>query len=249
MINVVIVDDEEPARKVISGLLTEFFPNKFNILAMCNSVDSAVIAILEKQPDLVFLDIKMKPKNGFELLKMLPSREFEVIFTTAFDEYAIKAIRFSALDYLLKPINLKDLRDSIHRFEKIESKQKEFDKIKILTENLKTENLERIVFPTEKSIEVINISEILYCKADGSYCAVHMTSGKSILVAKPLKYVMDLLESSDFFKTHKSYMINTKQIVRFLKKEDQIELVGGDLIPVSFRKKSSLMKLLQQLIG
>ena len=248
VINVIIVDDEKLAREGLSGLLTEYFPNKFKIIAKCDSVDAAAVAILENQPDLVFLDIKMKPKNGFELLNILPQRHFEVVFTTAFDEYAVKAIRFSALDYLLKPISLPELRDTITRFELNRYDKKELDRIQLLLENLNSEKPKKIAFPTDRSIEVINISDILYCKADGSYCLIYQTSAKPILVSKPLKYVYDLLLNADFIKTHKSYFINTNRIIRFLKKEGKLELEGEILVPVSVRRKAQILELLQQLV-
>ena len=247
MINVIIVDDESPARSVLNDMLSQFFPGRFNVLDMCASVDEAVITILSKKPELVFLDIQMPEKNGFELLKMLPNRDFAVVFTTAYGDYALKAIKYSALDYLLKPIDLDALEALVIKIEKSLLTRLNSRVIEGLLQNIQKEQSRVLVIPTEKSIELVKLDEIEFFKASGSYTELQLVEGETIIASKSIGHFESLLEEDDFLRTHKSYLVNQFGIVRFLKKECELVLKSGLTVPVSFRKKANVLSSLHEL--
>src|SRR5690606_23849355 len=179
MIKAVIIDDEINAQILLEKTLERSFPNKFNIVAKCNSVDMGVMAIKEHEPDLVFLDIQMPEKNGFDLFKYFDVINFEVIFTTAYNQFAIKAIKRSALDYLLKPINIVDLSEAVKKFENKTKGSFAQKKLTLLLENLNVndQNVSKIAFSTVEGFELIHANQILYCKAESNYCCVKKIDG------------------------------------------------------------------------
>ena len=168
MIKAVIIDDELSAQNLLEKTLQRYFPNKFNIVGKCNSVDSGVAAIKEYNPDLVFLDIQMPDKSGFDLFNSFKNINFEVIFVTAYNQFAIKAIQRSALDYLLKPVNHVDLGDAIKRFEAKQEGSFAQKKLALLLENLNVndQNVSKIAFPTIDGFELVHSNQILYCRAE-----------------------------------------------------------------------------------
>jgi len=248
MIKTLIIDDEKDAQLVLEKTLERSFPNKFNIVEKCDSVDSAVLAIKKFEPELVFLDIQMPGKNGFELFKYFDSINFEVIFTTAFNQYAIKAIKCSALDYLLKPINYIDLVEAIKRFDLRNKDSFAQKRLTLLLENLNIDNehSNKIAFPTIDGFELIHTNQILYCKADNNYCFIKKIDKLNITVSKTLKYVEDLLPEKIFQRIHKSYVINLNYIVRYHKANKEVELTNGEKLPVSFRKEDEFINALLQ---
>ena len=240
-IKVIIVDDELHARSFLRKFCERYYADKIDVLEECNSVASAVIAIKKHQPDLVFLDVQMPDENGFELFKYYDFIPFEIIFTTAHKEYAIQAIRNSALDYLIKPINGEDFKVAISRFDAVKNKKLNVDRFKLLTENINNPSADkqRIVFPTKTGFEVVLASSIVYCKSDGSYSSVY-TLEKEYYTSKPLKEVEELLTCSNFIRIHKSYIVNKNYIKGFKSDEYKLELISGEAIPVSdtlFSKK------------
>ncbi len=174
MIKTVIIDDELNARNLLEKTLDRCFPNKFNIVGKCDSVDSGVLAIKEYEPELVFLDIQMPEKNGFELFRYFEVINFEVIFITAYNQFAIKAIKRSALDYLLKPINNLDLAEAVKKFENKNKGNFAQKKLSLLLENLNVndQNVSKIAFPTVDGFELIHANQILYCRAESNYCCI-----------------------------------------------------------------------------
>lgn len=244
MIKTIIIDDEFNAREFLEKLLHRSFPDKFLVLSKCESVDEAVLAIEKYNPELVFLDVQMPNKNGFELFKEIKSISFEVIFTTAHAEFAIDAIKASALDYLLKPINYIDLLDTIKKYDSKLQKASQQDKLMLLIENMDSGNTEfkKIAFPTESGFELIKTTSILYCEADSNYCNIICLDGKKITLSKTLKYVEELLPSSIFQRIHKSYLVNLNYVNRFNKTDEfLVELTNGESLPVSVRKKEEFI--------
>lgn len=248
MIKAVIIDDEINAQVLLEKTLTRYFPNKFNIVEKCISVDQGVFAIEKHQPELVFLDIQMPEKNGFELFKYIEVVKFEVIFTTAYNQFAIKAIKRSALDYLLKPINPLDLSEAIKKFEKKNAGNFAQKKLSLLLENLNVndQNVSKIAFPTLEGFELIHTNQILYCKAESNYCSIKKIDGFLKTAAKTLKYVEELLPTTSFLRIHKTYVINLNYVVRYHKANKEVELTNGEKLPVSFRKEEEFINAILQ---
>lgn len=249
MIKTIIIDDEFNAREFLEKLLNRYFPNKFLVLAKCESVDEAMLAIDKFNPELVFLDVQMPNKNGFQLIKELETVNFEVVFTTAHAEFAIEAIRCSALDYLLKPINYIDLVSTIKKYDDKIQKASQHKKLMLLVENLDTGSSEfnKIALPVEFGFEVVKINSILYCEAASNYCKVVCLDGSKFILSKTLKYTEELLPTSIFQRIHKSYLVNLNYVKRFDKTNELlIELSNGQILPVSVRKKEEFINAIIQ---
>lgn len=249
MIKTIIIDDEYNAREFLEKLLTRYFPDKFLILDKCESVDKAIVSIEKYNPELVFLDVQMPNKNGFQLFKELNKVKFEVIFTTAHSEFAIDAIKCSALDYLLKPINYIDLLETVKKYDEKQNKASQEEKLKLLLENIDTGGSEynRIALPTESGFELLKTNAILYCEADSNYCKIVCLDGKIITLSKTLKYIEELLPSSIFQRIHKSYLVNLNYVTRFNKTNELlVELCNGETLPVSVRKKDEFINAIIQ---
>ena len=244
MIKTIIVDDEHNAREFLEKLLNRYLPNEFLVVDKCESVDTAIFSINKFEPELVFLDIEMPDKNGFQLLKEFKNRNFNVIFTTAYSEYAIKAIKENALDYLLKPINYIDLLETIKRYKSsLNNRTKENNLNMILNQiDSGNSNYNKIALPTESGYEIINPNKILYCKADSNYSSVTFINGKKITLSKTLKYIDELLPKTNFHRIHKSYLVNLNHVARFNKTvELYVELYNGEQLPIASRKKESFL--------
>jgi two-component system LytT family response regulator len=249
MIKTIIVDDEYNAREFLEKLLTRYFPDKFLILDKCESVDQAILSIEKYNPELVFLDIQMPNKNGFQLFKELDKVKFEVIFTTAHSEFAIDAIKCSALDYLLKPINYIDLLETIKKYDDKQNKASQEEKLRLLLENIDTGGSEfnRIALPTENGFELLKTNVILYCEADSNYCKIVCLDGRNIILSKTLKYVEELLPKSIFQRIHKSFLVNLNYVNRFSKANELlVELANGETLPVSVRQKENFINAIIQ---
>ena len=248
MIKALIIDDEINAQGVLEKTLHRYFPNKFIIAEKCDSVDAGVVAIKKHEPDLVFLDIQMPEKNGFELFKHFDVINFEVIFTTAFNQFAIKAIKRSALDYLLKPINHVELSEAVRKFERKNEGNAAQRKLSLLLENLNVndQNVSKIAFPTTEGFELIHTNQILYCKAESNYCSIKKIEGTTRMATKTLKYVEEILPENSFQRIHKSYVINLNYVVRYNKLNKEIELTTGERLPVSFRKEEEFINAILQ---
>ncbi len=247
MIKTVIIDDEYKASEFLEKMLKRYFPNKFHICKTCENIDDAVIAIEEHQPDLIFLDIQMPNKNGFELFKEIKEINFEVIFTTAHSEYAIDAIKRSALDYLLKPINYIDLLGAVNRFEQKNKKENQETQLSILIENIDSGDTshKKIAIATETGFEFVKFNSIIYLEAQNNYTKFYLTNGANITTSKTLKHFEEILPSELFFRIHKSYLVNMNFVKRFTKGDEQfVELITGQKLPVSIRKKDEFISVI-----
>lgn len=248
MIKAVIIDDEVNAQNLLEKTLERSFPNKFNIVAKCGSVDAGVQAIKQHEPELVFLDIQMPEKNGFELFQAFDVIKFEVIFTTAFNQFAIKAIKRSALDYLLKPINSLDLAEAVKKFENRSKESYAQKKLTLLLENLNVndQQVSKLAFPTTEGFELIHANQILYCRAESNYCCIKKIDGLTRVATRTLKFVEEILPQHSFFRIHKSYVINLNFVVRYNKINKEVELTNGEKLPVSFRKEEDFINAILQ---
>lgn len=240
MIKTILVDDERHALESLKMLLEKLFPDQFEFLALCNSVDQAIPAIQEHEPELIFLDIQMPQKNGFVLLEVMPNREFEVIFTTAYADHALPAIKHSAFDYLLKPIDTLELQKTVLKY--LESKKS--DPIHALLENLSHQEaaLEIIAFPTSDGVEFVQFEEIKYLKADRNYTFLHLEGDRKLLISKSLGQIEDRLPDHRFVRVHQSYTVNVSKILRYDRAENFLVLRSGEKLSVSLRKNSNLTK-------
>ncbi|RAR72557.1 LytTR family two component transcriptional regulator [Flavobacterium aciduliphilum] len=244
-----MIDDEHNASEFLEKMLKRYFPNKFHICKTCESIDDAVEAIEEYQPELVFLDIQMPKKNGFELFKEIKNINFEVIFTTAHSEYAIDAIKRSALDYLLKPINYVDLLGAVNRFEQKNKKGNQEKQLNILIENIDSGDTahKKIAIATETGFEFVKFNTIIYSEAQSNYTKFYLTDGTSVTTSKTLKHFEELLPVELFFRIHKSYLVNMNFVKRFSKTDEFLaELITGQKLPVSIRKKDEFISAITQ---
>ena len=250
MIRTIIVDDEEKARITLKNLINS---NNLNIelVDLCDSVENAEQSILKHSPNLVFLDIEMPYENGFILLEKFKTPSFDVIFTTAYGHYAIKAIKYSAMDYLLKPIDTEELIAAVNKIE-LQKKNKivQIPNIELLLSNLKLKgNSAKIAVPTFEGLQMINSTEIIKCTANESYTEMLLSSGKKIMVSKNLKEYEDLLSDFNFFRIHNSYLINLAHVSKYVKGDGgYVVMSDGESVEVSRRKKNELITRLSCLI-
>ncbi|WP_273567928.1 LytR/AlgR family response regulator transcription factor [Maribacter halichondriae] len=247
MIRAIIIDDEEDAREVLSLTLQKFCP-EIEVIALCGSPEEGLDKINNLGPSLVFLDVQMPNMSGFDLLEKVTDINFDVIFVTAFNRYAIKAIRFSALDYLLKPIEVDDLVSAVER---VKEKQKSNSvHYRSLLNNIKygNEKLTRLAIPSDNEIVVQKLDDIVYCEADGSYTILHLVNNKKIMVSKILKEFEMMLPESDFCRIHHSTIVNIDHVIKYIKGEGGYVMVtGGGHLDVSRRKKEGFIKLLHKI--
>jgi two-component system LytT family response regulator len=241
MINAIIIDDEHNSIKSLSYDLEKYCP-QVNIIGKCTSAKEGLKSIQQLQPDLVFLDINMPWMTGLELLEVLGEINFEVIFVTAHDQYAIKAFRLSAIDYLLKPIDHEEL---INAVKKVEVKQKNLTKeqLRHLKENMNpSSSLQRIGIPTKEGIDFILINDILYCEADSNYTYINLKDGKKLLSAKTLKEFDHLLRQNNFCRIHQSYLINLNHLKKYFRGDGgYVKMIDGTMLNVSRSKKEELL--------
>jgi two-component system, LytTR family, response regulator len=243
MIRCIIVDDEVKSQKSLKILLEDFCKN-VSVLALCKSVAEAEKAIIELKPDLIFLDIELRRETGFDLLTRLENFDFEVIFTTAYSEYAIKAFKFAAIDYLLKPIDIKELKNALERVAKIKS-HSITDRLSELVQNLQgggTEN-PKLALPTSEGLVFVKIADILYCEAVSNYTEITMVDGKKFLVTRTLKEYEELLPAQNFFRIHHSSVINLNAVKKYVRGDGgYVVMVNDKSLDVSKRKKDGFLE-------
>lgn len=249
MLRVVIIDDEPNSREVISNTLIAYCEN-IDIVGSADSVKSG-IAVLEKtNPDLVLLDVQMPDGTGFDLLSKLEKVNFKVIFITAHQEFALQAFKFSALDYILKPVDGKELASAVKKAEE-NLEQNNIDvNMKILYDNLKgrSKDSKKILLKSLDQIHAVNVKDIIRCESEGNYTQFILNDGRTILVTKILKEFDEMLEPYNFFRAHQSHLINIDFFVTYKKGEGGIILMKDKSeIPLATRKKEAFLKLLSSL--
>jgi two-component system LytT family response regulator len=242
----VIVDDEINGRETLSLLIKQHCP-MLDIIGMAANLKEAERLITTKKPSLVFLDIKIGTQTVFELLNKFSKIDFEIIFITAYENYAIKAIRFMAIDYLLKPIDVSQLVEAVERAAVNFRKRQGQLNFEALMNNLKQKdsNLHRIALATSDSYELVRVEEILYCAAEGSYTRFLLVNEEERFVSRHLKHYEQLLADYDFFRPHQSCLINLKHIKKILRTDGgTIEMNNGKQLPIARNKKNELINLL-----
>jgi two-component system LytT family response regulator len=249
MIRTIVIDDEDKARETIVDMLGMYCKD-VEVIAEAIDVQSGYDAIRKHAPELVLLDIKMPDGTGFDLLRKFLNVEFHVIFITAYEEFAIRAFKFSALDYLLKPIDPDELVGAV---QKAQSRLKSDDltlKMQTLFENVDhlSNRDKKIVLKTSSNVHVVNLNDIVQCQSDKNYTHFYTREGEKIVVSKTLKEYDELPKPYGFFRVHQSHLINLSFVKRFEKSEGGYLVMKDDSrVPVSFRKKDDLMKLFKSL--
>jgi two-component system, LytTR family, response regulator len=246
MLKAIIIDDEKDAVDFIRSILGEYCPN-VDVVDTANSAKSGKISIEEHKPDLVFLDVEMPNGNGFDMLESITQIGFEVIFVTAYNHYAIKAIKYSAADYLLKPIDVDELISAVENIEKNAENKTEIPDYRVLLENLKTTTPTKLAIPTGKGIEYVCTSNILRIEADRSYTTVILLDKKEILVSKSLVEYHELLQDSNFFRPHHSHLINLEHVKLYSKRSGgYIEMIDGSEISLAKSKKTLFIERMKK---
>jgi two-component system LytT family response regulator len=242
MINAIIVDDELKSRESLKILLEEFCDN-VAVKALCQDVAEAVQAIQQYKPDVVFLDIQLQRETGFDLLTQLGDFDFEVIFTTAYAEYAIKAFKFAAIDYLLKPIDIEELKRALTKVEKRMNASISL-RLQQLMQNLKNTSSEnyKLALPTTDGLVFVKMQDILYCEASSNYTEITVMDGKKYIVSRTLKEYEDMLGEHNFYRIHNSYLINLNAIKKYVRGEGGYVIMANDKsLDVSKRKKEGFL--------
>jgi len=246
MIKAIIIEDEKMSRETLRRLLEKYCPT-VEVVAEADGYRKGIEEIRKFKPDVIFLDIQMPDGSGFRLLEELDEIDFEIIFTTAFDQFAIKAIKYSALDYLLKPIIPQDLAEAITRVEKKKAEKTRKKNLEVISQGteMNDERSQKIVLSTSEMIHVISVDDIIRCESDNYYTYFYFVDGRKLLVSKTLKENEELLSQYDFIRPHKSHLINVKYIKSYVRQEGgHILMSDGTRIPVSRRKKDKMMEII-----
>lgn len=242
MLKTIIVDDQEFCTEIIKDMLEEHCP-QVEIVAICHSGKDGLKAIKKHQPDLLILDVEMPGMTGFEMLKKISDIKFDLIFTTSFDKYSIQAIRYSALDYLLKPVIPHELKSAIERIEK-EYMKSLGKKLKQLFTNLyeSKKKGEQIALPSSDGLQFIAITNIIHCESDSNYTTLFLNTKEKIVITKTLKEVEVLLEGGDFFRVHNSHLINIRHIKKYVRgNAGYVVMSDGSTISISRNRKEEFL--------
>ncbi len=247
MKKILIIDDENRTRDLIAKMIDSF---GFDVVTIPEgeNVQSAIKAIKKHQPDIVFLDIQMPDGTGFDVIRSIENKDFEVIFITAHEEFAIKAIKFSALDYLLKPVDTAELKAALEKaLEQVDSR-KENSQFDALQKNINPNEKRRLVLKTQESVHVVDLDEIIRCEADRNYTSFFLNGGKKILVSKTLKEYETLLSAHNFLRVQQSHLVNIDYVDRYDKKNGgAVVMKDGSEVPLSPAKRELFFQCLENI--
>ncbi|MBZ5857176.1 LytR/AlgR family response regulator transcription factor [Flavihumibacter profundi] len=245
MIRAIIIDDEPYCCEALATMLEDYCPEVEILGTYHNSIDG-LAAIRQKSPDLVFLDVEMPKMNGFDMLAQLPTVNFEIIFTTSYDQYALKAIRFSAIDYLLKPVDQEELVKAVQKV--IQRSQKPIaQQLEILLQKIHNPStpISKMAMPTMEGLQMIQVNQIISCESDSNYTILHLKDKKRKVVSSTLKEIEELLEEHSFLRVHRCYLVNLNEIEKYMKGEGGFLVMSdGSTVDVSRGKKELLLKKL-----
>lgn len=246
MLRVIIIDDEKKGRQVLELMLKKYCEN-VEITAVADSAEAGRKAIRQYKPDLVFLDVEMPAENGFDLLQSFEKIDFNVVFVTAHDHYAVKAIKISALDYLLKPINLEELKQAVGKAEKSRKQSQPEDQYKLLFQSLKTSQ-SKIGVPTRQGLVFVEVNEIIRCEAQSNYTTIYLSGGEKHIAAKTLKEFEQSLADFDFIRVHQSHLVNAHHIKQYIKGDGGFLILSDKTeVEVSRRHKEILLEKMRHL--
>jgi two-component system LytT family response regulator len=245
MISTVVIEDEGHSRKMLVEMLHENCM-QINVVGEAESVKTGLAAIAEQRPQLVFLDIELKSETSFQILEQVPKINFELIFTTAFDHYALNAIKICAIDYLLKPIDLNELRVVVAKAEKRINRVSLNKNLEVLLTNIKTTSQysHRIALSAPEGLVFVNVSDIIYCESDGPYTKFIFKHADKIVTSIHLKEYEDLLSGYDFFRIHKSSLVNLQEIQKYIRGEGgQLIMSNGVILSLSKQRKEDFLHI------
>jgi two-component system LytT family response regulator len=247
MKKILIIDDENRTRDLIAKMIDSF---GFDVVTIPEgeNVQSAVKAIKKHQPDIVFLDIQMPDGTGFDVIRSIENKDFEVIFITAHEEFAIKAIKFSALDYLLKPVDTAELKAALEKALESVENRKENSQFDALQKNINPNEKRRLVLKTQESVHVVDLDDIIRCEADRNYTSFFLNGGKKILVSKTLKEYETLLSAHNFLRVQQSHLVNIDYVDRYDKKNGgAVVMKDGSEVPLSPAKREIFFQCLENI--
>lgn len=247
MLRAIIVDDEQHCTDRLTKLLSKY-SNTLTIVASCSTIRTAKEAIEQLQPNIVFLDIQLHDKTGFELLTQLIKINFEVIFTTAYDTYAVKAFRFSALDYLLKPLDADEVEQTIQKIVEKTNQKETSKKLETLFYNFehKINGMKKLVIPALEGHSFVKVDDIIRCQSDGNYTDIFLISKRKITATRTLKYFEELLDGPQFFRAHKSHFINIDYVEKYVKgKGSYVQMADGASVEIAVRRRDDFLKILK----
>ena len=242
MISAIIVEDEKVSRKVLTEYIKKYCPD-IQLLGEAGNIDEAQKLIEQNKPQLVFLDIEMPKGNGFDLLERFKNINFEVIFVTAFNDYAIQAFNFSAAYYLLKPISIDELIKSVEKIKHILAEKTQWSPTKILLENIQNAigQEQKIALPLLNGFEVVKTSDIVRCQANDNFTEFYFVNGKKMMICRTLKFYEELLKDHGFLRVHKSHLVNKNHIKRYMKgKGGSLTMADNSTVDVSSTYKDTL---------
>ncbi len=238
----IIIDDEEKSRATLSSFIKKYCPS-LQVVSMANGVETGVSSIKKNAPDVVFLDIEMDDGTGFDVIEAVRGIAFDLIFVTAYNQYALKAFRYSAIDYLLKPINPEELIQAVNKLTDTNRLNQIEQKLEALL--LNKASLKKIAFPSLQGLRLEEPQNIAYCESDNYYTNVHLKSGEKLVISKTLKEYDQMLEDDGFFRAHQKYLVNIAFVSSYTKSDGgYLTLENGAILPVSRRKKEELLKLI-----
>lgn len=242
MLRAILIDDDQSNLSALSEKLSKHCP-QIQIIGRCDNAEDGIKTIESTKPDLVFLDIEMPVMNGFVLLQQLKYRNFELIFVTAYDHYAIKAIKYSALDYLVKPVEIDDLKAAVTKAEANRNSRNSQLQMELLLEHLNKNQPKRITIPTSDGLQFINIEDIIYLEASNNYTYIYLFTKQRLLVSRTLKDFEDILPSDAFLRIHHSTIINKFYVEKYIRGEGgQVVMRHGNVLDVSKRKKFEFLQ-------
>jgi len=243
MMNAIIIDDESKGRLALREKLRNYCPG-IMLVGEAEDGEAGLALIEQSQPDIVFLDIQMPRMDGFEMLQQLRRKSFHLIFTTAYDQYAIKAIRFAAFDYLLKPVDIEELRAAVEKIEQEGRIENAGQRLEVLSHNLRA-NLDKIAIPSIDGLLFFDLKDIIRIEAQSNYSVFHFVNRGSLTVSKTLKEFEELLPADRFYRPHNSHIVNLQYIKRYIKGDGgQIEMQNGSVVDVSRKKKELFLRLM-----
>ena len=245
---IVIIDDEVNARQSVVRIINQAFDD-VEVAGEAGDIETGLEVLKREKPDVLLLDIGLPDGSGFDLLEQLHQYDFKLIFITAYEEYAIKAFRFSALDYLLKPFDPEDVKIAFNRARSVIRKEETQLKLNAFLANMEniTNEVKKIVLRTSDSIHLVNVKDIMHCRSDGNYTHIHIAPGKKLLVSRTLKEFDNLLTPYGFFRIHQSHLANLNYMDYFNREYEHVVLRDGTSLPVSSRRKDQLLKVFRSM--